>query len=243
MKTFVLGCLGVSILSICVCLCLLILTLRAEMTGTRAALVEKVDQVRIDSFAEIDAQANGIRKDTLVALNQQSVLIRKDLADGLKALNHTVSEPLDHITVTLQDAVNKADKRLASLDDHIAPVLENASALTVASTRLVDNYAALPGQLSTELRPSWLAIQPEITCRQADGSGYGGCWHSRITGLMGEAVNVGGTFTKHFPSLVSSFDGIGVDTHKFTTKFTAPTSVKTKIWEGFRGVGAIASHF
>ncbi len=168
MKTFVLGCLGVSILSICVCSCLLILTLRAEMTGTRAALVEKVDQVRIDSFAEIDAQANGIRKDTLKALKQQSVLIRKDLADGLKALNQTVSEPLDHITVTLQDAVNKADKRLASLDDHIAPVLANAATLTKdAQDSLDDVYPDVRAMVESATVATTQAAQTMETVNQA----------------------------------------------------------------------------
>jgi len=64
-----------------------------------------------------------------------------------------------------------------------------------------------------EFRPAWLSLQPEITCRQLDGSGYGGCWHSRVTGLLGEALNVGGVFTQHFPILSTSITGIAKDTH------------------------------
>ncbi len=239
MNYLLVGAVAISVLSVSTCTCLLLLDARAlvkaqfgvaqrEGTKTRDLIDRQANGIRSD----LTGQLNGIRRQALGALNQQSALIRRDIADGLGQLNHTVSI-----------AVTQAVEPIQGIRADLGPVLANAAALTVASTRLVDNYAALPAQLSTELRPSWLAIQPEITCRQLDGSGYGGCWHSRITGLMGEAVNVGGTFTKHFPSLVSSFDGIGVDTHKFTTKFTAPTSTRTKIWEGFRGVGAIASHF
>ncbi len=238
MKAFLLGAAAVAILALAGCLCALILTTRqtvelipVEMDYTRWALVDRLDKLQVAALNEIDSQANGIRKDL-----QKDVKMITNKSDA-----------------QIADIATKADAQLTGIRKDmkesvalaIAPITEmrtDLKPLLASSTRLVDNYAALPGQLSTELRPSWLAIQPEITCRQLDGSGYGGCWHSRITGIMGEAVNVGGVFTKHFPSLVSSWDGIGVDTHKFTTKFTAPTSTRTKIWEVFRGSAALASH-
>ncbi len=239
MKGFLLCALALSIIAVSTCLCLLILSTRqtvelipVEMDYTRVALVQRLDKLQVDALNEIDSQANGIRKD----MRKDVAMIAGKADAQLTGIADKADTQMNGIRKDLKESVAMAVAPITEMRADLKPLL-------VSSTRLVDNYAALPGQLSTELRPSWLAIQPEITCRQADGSGYGGCWHSRLTGLMGEALSVGGTFTKHFPSLVTSFDGIGVDTHKFTTKFTAPTSTRTKIWEGFRGVGAIASHF
>jgi hypothetical protein len=128
------------------------------------------------------------------------------------------------ITALRGDVMTRVDKIEADANGRtgealaiVAGIRQDAVPVLTSSARLMNTYAAVPAQLGAELRPSWRAIQPEITCRQADGSGYGGCWHSRITGLMGEALKVGGVFTKHFPSMVASVDGIGVDVHSMTT--------------------------
>lgn len=122
---------------------------------------------------------------------------------------------------TIKDSLEVADGRLASIQDDLQPVF-------AGSTHLMDTYAALPGQLGTELRPSWLALQPEITCRQADGSGYGGCWHSRVTGIMGEAVKVGGTFTQEFPKFAGSINGMAGDARAWTGKYVYPRPMTRK---------------
>jgi hypothetical protein len=237
---------AVAVLAVAGCFCALLLTIRAtvaavpgEIAVTRSALIDQVAALRVDAFAEIGQQATAIRQ----TADSQATAIRTDAMGQISGFRADANTRLDGLTLKLQGIANKADDQITGLRYQISPVLINAAALTASSTHLVDTYAALPAQLTTEIRPAWLAIQPEITCRQLDGSGYGGCWHSRITGLMGEAVRVGGVFTQHFPSMVSSMDGIGVDVHTFTTKFTAPTSTKTKIWDGFKSMALIASHF
>ena len=76
--------------------------------------------------------------------------------------------------------------------------------------------------MGERLAPSWAKLEPEITCQLADGTGYGGCWHSRITALLGEAANAGGVFTRKFPAFADSTAGIAQDVHKFTSKAVAP---------------------
>ncbi len=39
------------------------------------------------------------------------------------------------------------------------------------------------------------------------------------------------------------FAGITTDVHAFTTKFTRPASLKTKVWEGFRSMALIGARF
>jgi hypothetical protein len=246
LKTSFLAILAGCLLALTICTCWLLLTVRetvarvpSEIAAFAEGLSAQVVELRTDAFAEIDLQALNLETDATTQLSG----IRREALGEFADVRKTADRQLTGLRTDLVASVKTAVLPIEGIRTDLQPVLANAASLTESSTHLVDTYAVLPAQLATEFRPSWLALQPEITCRQLDGSGYGGCWHSRITGLMGEAVKVGGVFTQHFPSMVSSVDGIGVDVHTATHKFVAPTSTKAKIWEGFRSMALIASHF
>lgn len=143
----------------------------------------------------------------------------------------------------VQDRLDTAQGQLAKTSDSLVDVARGGQADLHS---LVSVYAALPDQLGQQLRHSWTAIEPEITCRQADGTGYGGCWHSRVSALMGEAARVGGTFTQRFPEFADSTNGIassfasitsGVDRRFFnppprTRKQKIGDAIKDGIWMG-----------
>jgi hypothetical protein len=143
---------------------------------------------------------------------------------------------------TVNDVTAKADARTGEALGIVKDLNGDLKPLLAKATTLTANYAALPDRLAAEMRPSWLAIQPEITCRQADGTGYGGCWHSRVTGLMGEALKVGGVFTQKFPSLADSTTGIASDIRSMTKAtderffHPPPRTLKQKIAAGFKDV-------
>jgi hypothetical protein len=139
-----------------------------------------------------------------------------------------------------------ADQRTADALNQIRELRGDLRPVFAGATALAETYAALPDRIGAELRPSWLAIEPEITCRMADGSGFGGCWHARGTALLGEAVKVGGVFTQHFPSYAismdasaKSFTGIAADVHKFTSKATAPLTPWGKVKVGLGVAGGV----
>jgi len=126
---------------------------------------------------------------------------------------------------TLQ-AANRALGIAENLQTSVKPAMDGLAKTEASFGALADSYGALPDRLTFEFRPAWLSLQPEITCRQADGSGYGGCWHSRVTALMGEAAGVGGIFRQRFPQLSESVTGIAADFHGITAnvrgKFFTP---------------------
>jgi hypothetical protein len=142
--------------------------------------------------------------------------------------------------VALQEALmQRADAGLRIIEaaraEGVQPVLSAMAGSVVKIGAAADTYAALPSQLATS--PAWLSLQPEITCRQLDGTGYGGCWHSRITALMGEAARVGGVFTQRFPSMADSATGIASDVRGFTHKYVDPHAMKTGDY--FKAAGKI----
>lgn len=154
---------------------------------------------------------------------------REDLAGQLSSARLDMLGP-DGRFVALQSAVlQRADEGLRIIDatrrEGVQPVLVAAAGAIGKIGATADTYAALPAQVAQS--PAWLALQPEITCRQLDGSGYGGCWHSRVTALMGEAARVGGVFTQRFPSLAESATGIAGDIHGWTNKYVMPHKLTT----------------
>jgi hypothetical protein len=123
----------------------------------------------------------------------------------------------------------------AGIRSDLQPTVSATTATVTKIGNAADTYRALPSQLANS--PAWLSLQPEITCRQLDGTGYGGCWHSRITALMGEAARVGGVFTQRFPSMADSATGIASDVRGFTHKYVDPHPMKTGDY--FKAAGKI----
>ena len=203
-----------------------------EADKTRTWLGGQIAETRGALLAEIARQGDGLRGDA----RGQVVELRKDVMARVDRTESDANQRTSEAISVVREFRTTADGRLASIQELLTPPL-------AASTRLMDTYSALPGQVGAQLAPSWAALQPEITCRWANGTGYGGCWHSRITGLMGEAVQVGGVFTQHFPSLANSIDGIGVSVNKIGVKITTPATRKQQVWDTFRSMAIIGARF
>jgi hypothetical protein len=179
-----------------------------EGAATRQMVAGQISGVS----ARLDWRITAIQHDLFQRWDVSLGVLRENASRGLGIVDQRSGEALDAIHGGI------AELRGARAD--LFPVLANAAALEA-------RYTALPDQISATLRPSWVKLQPEITCTLPDGSGYGGCWHSRITGLLGEAVKVGGVFTQQFPLLSKSLTGIAADTHGWTQKYVAPHPMKT----------------
>jgi hypothetical protein len=185
-----------------------------EIALTRSALVDEVNAAHKDLTKEIEAA----RRDVLTRTERQAEGLRRDLMTETDAIRGTADRRLG-------DTLQRADVALATLDSlrmDLKPALENASSAEQSAAALLDTYQALPAQLGIRLAPSWAKLEPEVTCQLAGGAGYGGCWHARITAVLGEAANAGGVFTKKFPSFADSTTGIAADVHTFTSKAVAP---------------------
>jgi hypothetical protein len=185
-----------------------------EIAVTRAALVGEVTAARKDLTAQIEAA----RQDVLVRSERQAEGLRRDLADQTSALSVTADRRLG-------DMLARADAALATLESlrlDLKPAIENAALTERSASALLDSYRTLPAEMGLHLAPSWAKLEPEITCQLASGAGYGGCWHARITAVLGEWANAGGVFTQKFPAFADSASGIAADVHTFTSKAVAP---------------------
>jgi hypothetical protein len=170
--------------------------LTGEIAATRNALASQLEAARRDVLQRSERQAQGLRRDLAAATG--------------------------NLTATADRRAGDALATLESLRQDWRPALQNASAAERSATALLDAYSALPAQFSRRMAPSWDKLEPEITCRLASGAGYGGCWHARVTAVLGEAANAGGVFTRTFPSFAGSATGIASDVHLFTSKAVAP---------------------
>jgi hypothetical protein len=185
-----------------------------QIALTRNALVGEVAATHKD----LDEQIAAARVDVLARSERQADRLRRDLFAETDAIRATADRRLG-------DTLARADAALANVEalrQDIEPVIENAAVTEQSAVALLDTYRALPAQMGQQFAPSWAKLEPEITCQLAAGAGYGGCWHSRITALLGEAANAGGVFTKEFPGFADSAVGIAKDIHRFTSKAVAP---------------------
>jgi hypothetical protein len=204
-------------------------SLPQQLALTRGALVAEVAAVRND----LNQQIATARGDLLSRSERQVNLLRKDLFAETDAIRATADRRLG-------DTLARTDAALSTVDalrQDVQPVLANAAKTAQSASSLMDTYRVLPSQMAERLAPSWDKLEPEITCRLADGAGYGGCWHSRITALLGEAANAGGVFTQQFPRFSSSVTGIAGDVHTFTSKAVAPRG----FWGTFKDVMGLGS--
>jgi hypothetical protein len=209
-----------------------IAALPEQFALTRTALVGEVAATRKD----LDEQIAAARVDVLSRSERQADRLRRDLFAETDAIRATADRRLG-------DTLARADSALATVEAlrrDIKPAVDNAAVTEQSAAALLDTYRTLPAQMGERFAPSWATLEPEITCRLQNGSGYGGCWHSRITALLGEAANAGGVFTKNFPKFSSSATGIAGDVHTFTSKAVAPRG----FWGTFKdlvgtGTGAV----
>lgn len=181
---------------------------------TRTALVAELSATRSD----LNGQIAATRTDLLARSERQADLLRRDLFGETDRIRNTADRRLG-------DTLARADTALATvagLRQDLQPMLRGAATTEESASAMLDAYRALPAQLGRKLSPSWDKIEPEITCAQTNGTGYGGCWHARITAVLGEAANAGGVFTRQFPAFAGSTAGIAHDVHTFTSRAVAP---------------------
>lgn len=164
--------------------------------------VDPLDRLSLRTLllTEVDRQATG--------LQAQIVGVRGELFDRVDKIH-------DSLFVLTTAALSEIDKARENANVQLTLFNRNAALLGVHAGDLMDTYAELPDRLQASA--TWKALEPEFTCRQADGSGFGGCWHGRITALLGESVKVGGTFTQRFPQMADAVTGMMQDGHEMTS--------------------------
>lgn len=198
-----------------------------EGDATRNLVSEQARQTRFEVLASLsawEADANHRLGQALVQVRTTSAAADARTGEAL-ALARSIADPASGIVAV-------ADRQLSAANATLAAALNGQQGLVPAARDFLATYQVVPWMISAELdkvnhaaAPAWSAIEPEITCRDAAGRGYGGCWHSRITGLFGEAVNIGGVFTQQFPSIAKSVNGISTDVHTFTSRAVAPRGI------------------
>jgi hypothetical protein len=181
--------------------------IQREGDATRAAATMAIADTRKDVLAEVGK----LRGDTMARIDSIAAKADERTGEVLEIARQTESDGRDQVAGARGDL----NRQLTAANSTLSTTASSVNALSA-------RYVEIPDQVANVLRPSFLSIEPEITCRHLDGSGYGGCWHSRVTGLLGEATNVGGVFVQRFPEFSGSVNGIAADVHKFTSKATAP---------------------
>jgi hypothetical protein len=200
-----------------------------EIALTRGALLAQIDDARQDLISQIGVA----RRDVLTRSERQVEGLRSDLVAETSAIRDTADRRLG-------DTLARADTALATLESlrqDLKPAIENAALTEQSAASLLDTYTALPAQVGERLAPSFAKLEPEVTCQLANGAGYGGCWHARITAVLGEAANAGGVFTRKFPAFADSATGIAKDVHTFTSKAVSPRG----FWGTFKDFVATGS--
>lgn len=132
-------------------------------------------------------------------LNGQVAGIRSDLRQESSAWRGTTLIAVGTLNARAAGFQGVLDQTRRDLDPAIAGAAE-----------LESTYAAIPGQLAKSR--AWQKFEPEITCETTDAfgvrRGYSNCWHSSVTGILGEIKKSGGVFTENFPKMVTSIDSI-----------------------------------
>ncbi len=196
--------------------------------------------------------------DSVAIVAAQSIALRSSVAAQATAVgqdaNSTVKQFLTVADRRIGETLTRADRALsvfegirgdlqptlAALPPAVAQAqgtLYAASETLASGGSLLDRYRLVPDEVGARLQPTFLALEPEFTCRTVAGDGYGGCWHSRVTALMGEAARVGGVFTQRFPEMADSVTGIAADAHGWTSKYVQPHPMK--LADYFKGAGRL----
>lgn len=116
------------------------------------------------------------------------------------------------LNIRVDQAVDKADSQLTGLRGELTPVLRQSAALVKdAQDTLDDAYPDVRGLLESSTVAATQAAQTAQTIRAA----------------APELVQSAQETSKQVA-------GITADVHKFTTKFTGPSSWKSKLWEGIK---------
>lgn len=182
----------------------------ADAVGTTVPIV-------YDAIAE-----TGSRVDAGIAAANRALSITQVTADRLTDPEGGVVAVMDRRLLSVEDNVSS---QLATANHTLALTADQLAGPAGSVTLALARYRVLPDELGMRLAPAWASLEPEITCRQLDGAGYGGCMRGRINGLLGEAERTGAQITKDSPVFLEQFTGITTDVHKFTTKAVAPRGV------------------
>lgn len=184
-------------------------TVQMEAAVTRVQIAREMDQVltRVDRAVILASKTEG-------DANAQLSGLRVDLAGISDRLAATVDRQGDRANATLAAALNG--------DRGLVP----------AATAFLATYRRIPDQLAGSA--AWQSLEPEIVCRHADGTGYGGCMRARVNGMLGEWERTGAQITKYSPQFIGAASGIAVDVHTFTSKAVTPPTIKGRIYDGVK---------
>ncbi len=189
----------------------------SQLSTAQQMLSQEIAAARLQAFTEI----TNVRKALVPVLDRQLSDFRTSGISEIGAWREASDARLGDMLSEVQQ-----------LRTSVTPLVGSAAATLDGATRLMERYRLVPDELGAAAQPAYLALLPEVTCRTAAGDGYGGCWHSRVTALMGEAARVGGVFTQRFPEFSGSVTGIATDVHTFTSRAVAPRT----FWQNVKDV-------
>lgn len=180
---------------------------RAELlllTGANAKIITaRVDRL-LGVLESINTNANARTGEALVIARETAASLTNDQT-GVTA-----------------SAVNELRTTREMLDTHLSSVQHVLADTARDAGLLAVRYTRLPDEIGARLAPSVDSLEPELTCRHLDGSGYGGCARARVNGLLGEMERTGAQITKDSPRFLTAITGIAIDAHTFTSKAVAP---------------------
>lgn len=210
-----------------------------ELPGQIDARILSVDNHLTGQIETAIGDLNGRAMQSLDMVDRQVTGTRMDLKTEIEGLR---SDLTGTVLVTLDKRIESAQ---SDANAQLTVFNGSMSQTGAALAQTANTYNSLPGLLGARLAPAYASLEPEITCRHPDGTGYGGCWHSALTGLMNESKVTLGQITvasKEFPSLTHSFAGISKDVNRFTDKAVAPCRgwciVKQTLHFGVAGIEA-----
>lgn len=205
-----------------------------------ARLVWHPELVLFPAIAPFNQQITGARADLMLLADSNADFLVQRLDRALTILesintnaNARTGEALALVRETSQSLTNDQTGVTASAVKEIRTTREMLDThLSGAQTVLVDTareagmlavrYTRLPDEIGARIAPSVDSIEPELTCRHLDGSGYGGCARARVNGMLGEMERTGAQITKDSPKFLAAITGIAIDAHTFTSRAAAP---------------------
>jgi len=227
-------------LAVALCLCLLLLDVRALVKAQFG--VARSEAAKTRELA--DCHARQLEQDLRLREDAALAEIRSLHTDANRQLADLRAQTLERVDAGYKIVDRRTGEALSEIHGvraDLAPLLGSSDRAARSIGALADTYQEVPAQLGERLDPAWRALEPEVTCRTADGSGYGGCWHGRITAVLGETAKAGGVFVQQFPALATSVTGIAADAHGFADKYVMPHPLtpRQKVWMGFRAASGI----
>jgi hypothetical protein len=208
------------------CICLL------SLTGVSCALLLTVRDTVASVPGEIQAtraaltfQIQALQVNALAEIDRQAIGIRKDATKQLGIILQTADRQLTGIRTDLRAELQQTAATLVApiegLRADLKPVLDNTAALTKdAQDSWDDSYWDVKALLGSATVATTQAAQTMQTVREATPA-----------------------FLATAQETNRQFAGIVTDVHTVTTAYTAPLSLKQRIWNTVKSLALIGSRF